>query len=91
MPEQATSAEVGQSQEISELREELSSSREEILRLRDLLIAKDAELGVARGRLAELEEHAGHFIAAATRLQSRIPGLARLAGAPLRRLRGRRS
>lgn len=35
--------------------DEVSRQREEILRLRDLLIAKDAELGAARGRLAEIE------------------------------------
>ncbi len=34
---------------------ELQREREEVLRLRDLLIARDAELGEARGRVAELE------------------------------------
>lgn len=89
MPEQATSAEPRHDREVAELREELRSSREEILRLRDLLIGKDAELGVARGRLAELEELSGRLAATAARIQSRIPGVGRVA-APLRGLRGRR-
>lgn len=38
-----------------DLAAELKREQEEVLRLRDLLIAKDAELGTAQGRLAELE------------------------------------
>ncbi|HEX6602794.1 MAG TPA: hypothetical protein VF030_09155, partial [Solirubrobacterales bacterium] len=58
-----------------ELQEQLAQRDEEILRLRDLLIAKDAELGTARGRLAELEEYSQRFTNVATRVQSQIPGL----------------
>jgi hypothetical protein len=87
MAEQATSAEQaskrGGGQEGSELREELARSREEVLRLRDLLIGKDAEIGMLRGRLAELEEGSMRLVSAATRLRARIPG------ALLRRLRRR--
>ena len=36
--------------------EELDKREEEILKLRDLLIGKDAELGATKGRLAELED-----------------------------------
>ena len=43
------------SEEFAELRAELRRRDEEILRLRDLLIARDAELGAARGRLREVE------------------------------------
>jgi Methyltransferase domain len=39
-----------------ELLEELDRRQEEILRLRDLLIGKEIELGAAKGRTAELEE-----------------------------------
>lgn len=39
-----------------ELREELDRRQEEILRLRDLLIGKDAELGAAKGQLAQMED-----------------------------------
>ena len=38
-----------------DLAAELKREREEVRRLRDLLIARDAELGAAKGRLAELE------------------------------------
>lgn len=70
--------------------EELAEARQEILRLRDLLVGRDAELGTARGRLAELEDHSKRFANAAERVQSRIPGLMRFGGLLLRRLQGRR-
>src|SRR5690242_13273477 len=57
MAEQATSTRpdstVGGGGEIAELRAELAQAREEVLRLRDLLIGKEAELGALRGRIAE--------------------------------------
>jgi predicted nuclease with TOPRIM domain len=90
MREQVTSARSEHDAELAELREELRKSREENLRLRDLLIGRDAELGLARGRLAELEEHAGRLAAIAARLQARLPALPRAAAARLRGLRGRR-
>lgn len=50
------------------------SAEEEILRLRDLLIAKDAELGMARGKLAEYEASSLHSAAAMmTRLRRLSP------------------
>ena len=52
MSEQATPASAGQ----QELRDELDRRQEEILRLRDLLIGKDAELGAVKGQLAALED-----------------------------------
>jgi len=70
--------------------EELAEARQEVLRLRDLVVGKDAELGTARGRLAELEDHSQRFANAAERVQSRIPGLMRFGGLLLRRLQGRR-
>lgn len=73
------------SDEQQELLEELARQREEILRLRDLLIGKDAELGAVKGKLAELEEHSLRLTTAARRLQAIVPGLGRAAHA----LRGR--
>jgi hypothetical protein len=91
MAEQATSTEqaskrVG-NQGGSELREELARSQEEVLRLRDLLIGKDAEIGTLRGRLAELEEGSMRLVSAATRLRARLPGSARAVAARLQKLR----
>lgn len=71
------------------LQAELDRRQEEILRLRDLLIAKDAELGAAKGRAAELEQYSRHLISLAARLQSRVPAAMRLLGAGLRRVQGR--
>lgn len=72
------------------LQAELDRRQEEILRLRDLLIAKDAELGAAKGRAAELEQYSRHLISLAARLQSRVPAAMRLLAAGLRRAQGRR-
>lgn len=84
MPEQATSAAAPRDGELAELREELHRNREEVLRLRDLLIVRDAELGAARGRVAELEDTAGKLISFVVRAR----GLRGLAQAGLNRLRG---
>lgn len=74
---------------VSELREELARCREEVLRLRDLLIGKDAELGTLRGRLAELEGGAAPLVNVAARLRSRVPSFVRSAAGGLRKRRGR--
>jgi len=68
---------------------ELDRRGAEILRLRDLLIVKDAELGSALGRLAELESMSRTLMTAAGRVQRRVPWAMRIASAILRRLRGR--
>ena len=73
-----------------ELQRELDASKEEVLRLRDLLIGKDAELGAAKGHLAELEAQSHGLISLARQVQARVPRLTRLLGAVLRRLQGRR-
>lgn len=73
-----------------ELQREIDRQAEEILRLRDLLIGRDAELGAARGRLAELEDQTQRVTNVANRVQSRIPRVMRLFGAVLRRLRALR-
>jgi hypothetical protein len=80
MPEQ-TKAAASQ----AELVEEIARQQEEILRLRDLLIAKDAELGTAKGRLAELAEHSAHFVAVVHRVRAQVPARLRQLLARLRR------
>jgi SAM-dependent methyltransferase len=74
----------------SELQAELDRRNVEILRLRDLLIGKDAELGLAKGRVAELEDYSQRISNVAARLQARIPKFVRIAATGLRRLLGRR-
>jgi hypothetical protein len=63
--------------------EELEAAREEVLRLRDLLIGKDAELGQAKGRVAELEDQIERYTRFIDRLRLR-----RILAAVGRRLRG---
>jgi hypothetical protein len=82
MSEQAASA-VSEQQD---LRAELDRRQEEILRLRDLLIGKEAELGAAKGRLAELEDPRMQLAAAKRQIVARA--LARL-GVLAQRLRGK--
>jgi len=83
MPEQVETANPGRTE--AALREEIARQKEEILRLRDLLIAKDAELGAARGSLTELNEHSARFAVTARNLQARLPGLLRRLAVGLRR------
>jgi hypothetical protein len=89
MSEQAISTDPRPPEEQSsdELRAELERQRKEILRLRDLLIGKDAELGAAKGRLAELDDRSRRLAAVAERLGARVPGLGRLMGTVVRLLR----
>jgi hypothetical protein len=89
MHEQATSAAPARDGELAELREELHRSREEVLRLRDLLIARDAELGAVRGRLTELEATAGRLISLAVRAGG-MRGVARAGINRIRKLAERR-
>lgn len=63
---------------VASLREELACSRAEVVRLRELLIARDAELGQARGRLAQLEERTNRVLGAAVFLRRLGPPFARL-------------
>jgi len=81
MSEQATSTDPRSSAEQSN-----AELRREILRLRDLLIRKDAELGAAKGRLAELDDRSARVASAAARFEARLPGLGRLVGTALRML-----
>jgi len=89
MSEQATTtgARPNGSDDESELRSEIVGQKQEILRLRDRLVSMDAELGAAKGRLAELEDRSQRLAGAAARLEARLPGLGRLLGVAARLLR----
>lgn len=92
MPEQATSTERVEDPRPGagpdELREELARSREEVLRLRDLLIAKDAEMGSLKGQVAQLEAGTVRLLQLVQRIRSFVPGFAwRAVSGALRRLR----
>ncbi len=75
--------------ETEELRAELARSRQEVLRLRDLLIGMEHELGDARGRLAAHEDRARRLEGARARLSSKFPGAGLSIGVLLRLLRPR--
>jgi hypothetical protein len=55
---------------------ELAREKEEVLRLRDLLITRDAELGTALGRLAPIEQGSRRLAELAERIP--VPGAGRL-------------
>lgn len=76
----------GEAGEAEALRAELAERQEEVLRLRDLLIARDAELGAAKGRLAELEQQSRYLTVVASRLQAGPRGIIELARAALAKL-----
>lgn len=59
----------------------------EILRLRELLIAKDEELGEVKGQLAELENITRGLMTFAHRVQSKVPFLFRIMLGIARRVR----
>lgn len=94
MPDQTIPVEVrgreGETANGPEPQQEVDHLKEEVLRLRDLLIAKDAELGAALGRQAQLEQYSRHLLGA-LHLVQRIPGAAGLLRAVLRKLAGRRA
>jgi SAM-dependent methyltransferase len=62
-----------------ELQVELDRRQEEILRLRDLLVGKDAELGAALGKLTYYEDRSKRLTGAKARMDSTVPGSGRLA------------
>ncbi len=74
-----------------ELAKELALQKEEVLRLRDLLIARDAELGAARGRIAEMEAGASRLLNLAARVQALVPNFVWSARSALRGRHGSRS
>lgn len=74
--------------------EEVEHLRKEVLRLRDLVVGKDAELGTALGRIEELTAMLGRYANLEQRLsdvlQSNSWRLTQAAALPLRKLRERR-
>jgi hypothetical protein len=81
--------ESGPTEDQPRLRKEITLHEEELLRLRDLLIGKDAELGLARGRLAEFEDRLARLNKAVGRFKSSVPGFVWTGVAGLRRLNRR--
>lgn len=74
--------------ERTDVDEELRRLREENLRFRDLLIAKDAELGSLKGQVAALEAGTARLLSLVERIRSLIPGpMLRFLMPLLRRLR----
>ena len=55
--------------------DELIRLREENLRLRDQLIARDAEAGLLRGQVAELEAGAARAMHLLQRVKGLVPGV----------------
>jgi predicted nuclease with TOPRIM domain len=76
MVEQSRPLQLAQDADDADLREQLAEREEEILRLRDLLITRDAELGAAKGRLTMIEQGSQRLSEAAARIP--IPGATRL-------------
>jgi SAM-dependent methyltransferase len=74
--------------------EDPEALRKEILRLRDLVVGTEGQLGVARGQIAELTANLDRYANVEDRLnavlQSRSWRIMWLAGLPLRRLRANR-
>jgi len=69
------------------LREELLRTQQEVARLRELLVAKDVELGEAKGRVTELEASSlrlAHLFALPLMLVGRVLHVARTGLAKLR-------
>jgi hypothetical protein len=56
-----------------QLAAELAREKEEVLRLRGLLITRDGELGAARGRLMVLEDRAQRLLGRARKLLALLP------------------
>lgn len=65
---------------------ELERLREENLRLRDQLLARDAEMGLMRGQVIELEEGAVRALHMLRRVKSIVPGIVWRVVGRLRRL-----
>jgi 2-polyprenyl-3-methyl-5-hydroxy-6-metoxy-1,4-benzoquinol methylase len=73
---------------------EIEQLRKEVLRLRDLVIGREAELATARGRNEELEAILGRYLHIEQRLNDVLSShswrLTQAAGKPLRKLRERK-
>lgn len=71
-----------------ELLEELDARNQEILRLRDLLIGMEAEMGAVRGRVMELEDRTKPLASAKQKLEANVPLLGKVFRGLLRLFRG---
>jgi SAM-dependent methyltransferase len=87
---QASKAKLAEAEAGAATAAELEAARGEILRLRDLLVGKDAELGRAKGRVAELEDDRMRLASLRSRVARLIPGVRLLVGAARRLMRGAR-
>lgn len=76
MVEQTRPLRLAEDADDADLRAQLAERDEEILRLRDLLITRDAELGAARGRLTMIEQGSQRLAEAAAKVP--IPGATRI-------------
>jgi hypothetical protein len=68
--------------------EEIARRDEEILRLRDLLITRDVELGQVRGQLKVIEDHSERMARIAAKIP--LPGAAWIIDALLKLMSARR-
>jgi hypothetical protein len=84
----------GDAAEVESLRKRVAELEEELLRLRDDLIGKDAELGSAKGRITEQESLINRYESMRQHLEaiktSRSWRLMWFAGLPIRKLRERK-
>lgn len=72
----------------SDYEEEIARRDEEILRLRDLLINRDQELGQVRGQLKVIEDHSERMARIAAKIP--LPGAAWIIDALLKLMSARR-
>jgi len=79
----------GSERSVEELERKIHSRDEEILRLRDLLIRRDNELGAVKGRLRMMEQGSQRISNAAARIP--IPGATRLIHGLIRFIQGVRA
>jgi hypothetical protein len=71
-----------------DVEEKIARRDEEILRLRDLLITRDHELGQVRGQLKVIEDHSARMARIAAKIP--LPGAAWIIDALLKLLSARR-
>ena len=81
MPDQPTQVAIADDDAVH-IRAELARREEEILRLRDLLITRDQELGALKGRIAMIDQASRRLGEAAARIP--IPGATRVLQALIR-------
>jgi len=83
----------GDASEVESLRIQVAELQQEVLRLRDELIGKDAELGSCKGRVAEMTIMIHRYESMRQRLEAILGSTSWrvmwAAGAPVRKFRGR--